>query len=103
MPRLIYAILGLVLIYATITISPWYILVIVLIFILDILQGVEEVAKCEKEYRWQMNDGPNSMNKVKFFRNKETGEINTCVWVGGTAGYYKSNGKKYDRTMKEIL
>jgi len=88
--------------YLVFFVSPWFIFATLFVILLDILQGVEEVAKCEKEYIWNMNNGPSTMQRVRFFKNKETNETDIYLWHGDKEGHYKCNDKKYDKELKEI-
>ncbi len=86
----------------SVIVNPWFFLLFLLTAFFDLVDGVGEVAKCEREYLWGMNDGPQTMQRIRMIKNKETGKTDIYVWQGGQDGFYSCNDKKYDRDLKEI-
>lgn len=97
-----YIIMYIIATYLIIFHSLWFIILLVLTLIFDMIDAGIEAMQCEQDYIWRMNDGPSTMGRVRFLKDNKTGTVRILSWKGGANGYYECGDKKYDRYLEEI-
>jgi hypothetical protein len=84
--------------------SKPFILVSFIFVVTSIFYGGFNMTMSDKDYVWESNNGPRVMDRVRIFKNKETGDVKIYHWVGGQYGHYfdSKENKKYDYYLQEI-
>jgi hypothetical protein len=78
-----------------------YMWLVPILFIFSFVGSISDVIKEEKDYIWKMNNGPSTLNRMRFI--KRNGIIHTYKWIGGANGFYVDEEKnKFDRYLNEI-